>query len=78
VFQSYALFGHLSVKDNVEFGLREARVKRQERATRVKAALELVHLSGFESRKPSELSGGQQQRVALARALINRPRLPWI
>jgi spermidine/putrescine transport system ATP-binding protein len=75
VFQSYALFSHLDVFGNVEFGLREARVGRQERKARTEEALALVRLEGFERRRPRELSGGQQQRVALARALVNRPRL---
>jgi ABC-type Fe3+/spermidine/putrescine transport system ATPase subunit len=75
VFQSYALFSHLDVFGNVEFGLREARVGRQERTLRTEEALALVRLEGFEHRRPRQLSGGQQQRVALARALVNRPRL---
>ncbi|MFM7693379.1 MAG: ABC transporter ATP-binding protein [Actinomycetota bacterium] len=75
VFQSYALFPHLSIADNVGFGLREQGVPKAERATRVGEALELVDLTGFEKRKPRQLSGGQQQRVALARALVNRPRV---
>ena len=73
VFQSYALFPHLDVADNVAFGLRFKDVGKPERKRRVGEALELVHLRGFERRKPSQLSGGQQQRVALARALVNRP-----
>ncbi len=75
VFQSYALFPHLSIAENVGFGLREKRVPKAERAQRVGEALELVDLSGYERRKPRQLSGGQQQRVALARALVNRPRV---
>jgi spermidine/putrescine transport system ATP-binding protein len=75
VFQSYALFSHLNIYANVEFGLREARIGRQERARRVRDALALVQLEAFERRRPRELSGGQQQRVALTRALVNRPRL---
>jgi spermidine/putrescine transport system ATP-binding protein len=75
VFQSYALFSHLDVFRNVEFGLREARVGKQERTRRTAEALALVRLEGFERRRPRQLSGGQQQRVALARALVNRPRL---
>jgi spermidine/putrescine transport system ATP-binding protein len=71
VFQSYALFPHLNVFDNVAFGLRR-RGARQVRAE-VEAALELVELGGYGSRRPAELSGGQQQRVALARAVVNRP-----
>ncbi|MGH3036208.1 MAG: ABC transporter ATP-binding protein [Gaiellaceae bacterium] len=73
VFQSYALFPHLNVADNVAFGLRFKDVEKRERKRRVGEALELVHLRGFERRKPSQLSGGQQQRVALARALILEP-----
>ncbi len=73
VFQSYALFPHLSVADNVEFGLRFKSVEKRERRRRVGEALQLVRLEGFERRKPSQLSGGQQQRVALARALILEP-----
>ena len=73
VFQSYALFPHLNVADNVAFGLRFKNVEKRERRRRVGEALELVHLQGFERRKPSQLSGGQQQRVALARALILEP-----
>jgi spermidine/putrescine transport system ATP-binding protein len=73
VFQSYALFPHLSVKDNVAFGLRRKRVERDEVSTRVEEELERVGLSGEANRRPRQLSGGQQQRVALARALVNRP-----
>jgi spermidine/putrescine transport system ATP-binding protein len=75
VFQSYALFPHLNVADNVAFGLKYKRVTRDERRRLVGEMLSLVQLSGFESRKPGQLSGGQQQRVALARALILRPRV---
>jgi len=75
VFQSYALFPHLSVFDNVAFGLRRKRMARSEIRTRVGAMLELVALTGLDSRKPSQLSGGQQQRIALARALVNEPRV---
>ena len=75
VFQSYALFPHLNVEDNVAFGLRRHKVKESEVRQRAADALELVHLSGYEKRKPNELSGGQQQRVALARALVNRPNV---
>jgi spermidine/putrescine transport system ATP-binding protein len=75
VFQSYAIFPHLNVFDNVAFGLRRAGVKGEELQSRVTDACEMVQLSGFEKRKPSMLSGGQQQRVALARALVNRPRV---
>jgi spermidine/putrescine transport system ATP-binding protein len=75
VFQSYALFPHLDVFDNVAFGLRRKKVERGEADRRVQESLTLVDLPGFERRKPSQLSGGQQQRVALARALVNRPRV---
>jgi spermidine/putrescine transport system ATP-binding protein len=75
VFQSYAIFPHLNVFDNVAFGLRRAGVRGEELRKRVTDACEMVQLSGFEKRKPSMLSGGQQQRVALARALINHPRV---
>ncbi len=75
VFQSYALFPHLSIYDNVAFGLKRRGVKGADLQTRVAEALELVALKGFERRKPRQLSGGQQQRVALARALVNRPRV---
>ena len=73
VFQNYALFPHLSVEDNVGFGLKVKRVPAGERQRRVTEALELVQLPGLGSRRPSQLSGGQQQRVALARALVNEP-----
>ncbi len=75
VFQSYALFPHLSIFENVAFGLRRRGVKKGELRTRVIEALELVGLAGLERRKPRQLSGGQQQRIALARALVNRPRV---
>ncbi len=75
VFQSYAVFPHLSVAQNVAFGLEMQRRPRAEIETRVKEALALVKLEGLESRKPAQLSGGQQQRVALARALANKPRV---
>ena len=75
VFQSYALFPHMSVFDNVAFGLERRGVEKQERRGRVLEILELVDLAGRESRKPKQLSGGQQQRVALARALVNNPRV---
>ena len=73
VFQSYALFPHLRVFDNVAFGLRRAGVSKQEVARRVADALAQVQLTGLERRKPAQLSGGQQQRVALARVLVLRP-----
>ena len=75
VFQSYALFPHLSIRDNVAFGLKRRGVRGAELQTRVAEALELVALGGLERRKPRQLSGGQQQRVALARALVNSPRV---
>jgi putative spermidine/putrescine transport system ATP-binding protein len=75
VFQDYALFPHMSVGDNVAYGLLVRKVPKAERARRVGEALEMVRLTGFERRKPGQLSGGQRQRVALARALINRPRV---
>ncbi|HXF37530.1 MAG TPA: ABC transporter ATP-binding protein [Actinomycetota bacterium] len=75
VFQSYALFPHLDVYENVAFGLRRRKVDRAEIDRRVRAALELVDLVGYERRRPRQLSGGQQQRVALARALVNQPKV---
>ncbi|HKC27049.1 MAG TPA: ABC transporter ATP-binding protein [Jatrophihabitans sp.] len=75
VFQDYALFPHMTVAENVEYGLRVRRVSKHERARRVAAALDMVRLPDLGKRKPSELSGGQRQRIALARALINRPRV---
>src|SRR5437764_10150498 len=73
VFQSYALFPHMTVADNIAYGLRQRHVSRAEIRRRVDQALEMVGLTGAKERRPAELSGGQQQRVALARALINRP-----
>ena len=75
VFQDYALFPHMSVGENVAYGLRVKGVARGEREGRVADALEMVRLPGIGSRRPGQLSGGQRQRVALARALVNRPRL---
>jgi len=75
VFQSYALFPHLDVFENVAFGLRRKKVDKGQIKTRVLDALRLVDLPGFEKRRPSQLSGGQQQRVALARALVNHPKV---
>jgi spermidine/putrescine transport system ATP-binding protein len=75
VFQSYALFPHMTVAKNIAFGLEMRDVPRDEIQRRVGEAIELVRLSGREERMPSELSGGQQQRVALARALVNRPKV---
>ena len=73
VFQNYALFPHLSIFENVAFGLRRRKVPDKELRRRVAEMLELVELPGYEKRRPSQISGGQAQRVALARALINRP-----
>jgi spermidine/putrescine transport system ATP-binding protein len=75
VFQHYALFPHLNVGDNIAFGLKRRKVDKAEIGRRVGEVLELVHLQGYEKRKPSQLSGGQQQRIALARALVNRPNV---
>jgi putative spermidine/putrescine transport system ATP-binding protein len=75
VFQDYALFPHMTVGDNVAYGLTVRKVPKPERTRRVGEALEMVRLSGYERRKPAQLSGGQRQRVALARALVNRPRV---
>jgi spermidine/putrescine transport system ATP-binding protein len=75
VFQHYALFPHMSVRDNVGYGLRMRRVPAAERDERVARALAMVKLEGLAGRSPRQLSGGQQQRVALARALVNRPRV---
>jgi putative spermidine/putrescine transport system ATP-binding protein len=73
VFQDYALFPHMTVVDNVEYGLRVKRVPKEERQRRAAEALKMVRLDGFDRRKPAQLSGGQRQRVALARALVNQP-----
>jgi putative spermidine/putrescine transport system ATP-binding protein len=75
VFQDYALFPHMSVADNVGYGLMIRKVPRADRAARVGDALRMVRLEGYDRRRPSQLSGGQRQRVALARALVNRPRV---
>ena len=75
VFQSYALFPHLNVFDNVAYGLRRRRVARDQIPGQVRRILQLVDLPGFEGRRTSQLSGGQQQRVALARALVNQPQV---
>ncbi len=75
VFQSYAVFPHMNVADNVAYGLKVDRVAKAERDRRVEEALELVQLGGYGGRKPDQLSGGQRQRVALARALVKRPRV---
>jgi putative spermidine/putrescine transport system ATP-binding protein len=74
VFQDYALFPHMTVQQNVEYGLRVRRVGRGERRARASEALAMVRLQGYEDRKPGQLSGGQRQRVALARALVNHPQ----
>ena len=75
VFQDYALFPHMTVRENVEYGLRVKKVVKDERRDRAEDALAMVQLTQFGHRKPGELSGGQRQRVALARALVNRPRV---
>lgn len=75
VFQSYAIFPHLDVFENVAFGLKRARVGKEEIGRRVTEACAMVKLEGYERRKPAKMSGGQQQRVALARALVNRPKV---
>jgi spermidine/putrescine transport system ATP-binding protein len=75
VFQNYALFPHMSVSENVAYGLRQKKVEKGEIGRRVGEALEMVKMSKLANRKPREMSGGQQQRVALARALVNRPSL---
>jgi putrescine transport system ATP-binding protein len=75
MFQSYALFPHMTVEQNVAFGLKQDRVPKAEIRERVAAMLDLVKLGGFANRKPQQLSGGQRQRVALARSLVKRPKL---
>ena len=75
VFQDYALFPHMTVEDNVEYGLRVKKVPRAERRSRAGEALEMVQLGGLGGRRPGQLSGGQRQRVALARALVNEPKV---
>ena len=75
MFQSYALFPHLTVERNIAFGLRQEGLGRDEISARVRDALALVRLEGFDARKPHQLSGGERQRVALARALVKRPRV---
>ena len=75
VFQDYALFPHMSVAENVEYGMRVKRVDKSERARRRDEALAMVRLEGYNDRKTTELSGGQRQRVALARSIVNRPRV---
>ena len=75
VFQDYALFPHMTVQDNVEYGLKVKGVKKGERAQRAQEALDMVRLPRHGARKPAQLSGGQRQRVALARAIVNRPKV---
>jgi spermidine/putrescine transport system ATP-binding protein len=75
VFQHYSLFPHMSVAENVAYGLRQKKVEKSEIGRRVGEALEMVKMSALANRKPRQMSGGQQQRVALARALVNRPSL---
>jgi putative spermidine/putrescine transport system ATP-binding protein len=75
VFQDYALFPHMTVADNIGYGLKVKGARKAERQKRVERALEMVRLTGFGQRKPSQLSGGQRQRVALARAVINEPEV---
>jgi putative spermidine/putrescine transport system ATP-binding protein len=75
VFQDYALFPHMSVLDNIAYGLKVTKVPRRERVARAAEALESVQLGGYGQRRPAQLSGGQRQRVALARALVNRPKV---
>ncbi|MDO5534385.1 MAG: ABC transporter ATP-binding protein [Propionibacteriaceae bacterium] len=75
VFQSYALFPHMTVTDNIAYGPRQAKVPRREIADRVREALALVRMETFADRRPEQLSGGQQQRIALARAVVNRPQV---
>ena len=75
VFQDYALFPHMSVLENVEYGLKVKKVAKEERIIRARKALQRVKLEGYEARKPAQLSGGQRQRVALARALVNEPKV---
>lgn len=75
VFQDYALFPHMTVVENVEYGLKVAGVDKADRRRRVGEALDMVRLTGYDRRRPSQLSGGQRQRVALARALVNHPRV---
>ena len=75
IFQNYALFPLMTIEDNIAFGLKMKKVPKEEIKKRVQAMLELVHLEGYEKRKPSELSGGEQQRVSIVRGLINNPKV---
>jgi len=75
VFQDYALFPHMTVQENVEYGLMVKKVKKGDRRARASEALAMVRLAGYGDRKPAQLSGGQRQRVALARAIVNRPKV---
>src|SRR6516164_5092954 len=75
VFQDYALFPHMTVAQNIEYGLKVRKLDKRERERRREEALEMVQLGGYGTRKPAELSGGQRQRVALARAIVNHPRV---
>jgi len=75
VFQNFALFPHMTIEENIGYGLKMKKVPKKEIAIKVKEMLELVQLSGYEKRKPSQLSGGEQQRVAIARGLINKPKV---
>lgn len=75
IFQNFALFPHLSVYENINFGLKIAKVPQKEAARRIREALKMVKLTGYENRKPAELSGGQQQRVAIARGIVMKHRL---
>jgi putative spermidine/putrescine transport system ATP-binding protein len=75
VFQDYALFPHMTVGQNVEYGLRVRKIPKDERREKARQALAMVRLEGYDDRKPSQLSGGQRQRVALARALVNSPKV---
>ena len=75
MFQDYALFPHMTVAENVEYGMRVRGTAKSDRASRGEEALEMVRLAGYGARKPAELSGGQRQRVALARSIVNRPRV---
>ena len=71
VFQEYALFPHMTVEENVSYGLKNQKIPKEEISRKVKEVLELVNLTGLEKRYPNQMSGGQQQRVAIARALVN-------